>query len=335
MKHQYVERRTGRIVTERLFGDRIVNLLYSKAREDSNGLYRAFSSERMTSVLGFINFDRHLSRKASGAGRFFDACGMDADELFGNPEEFKTVRELFERKIRYWDCRPMPEGEKVVVSPADSRVIVGSFDHVSSLFIKEKFFSFDELIGIDKPEWLRAFADGDFAIFRLTPEKYHYNHCPVAGIVRDLYEISGRYHSCNPGAVVTAATPYSKNKRVVTVIDTDVSMGTQVGLVAFIEVVALMIGDIVQCYSEHGYDAPRTVARGMFLKKGVPKSLYRPGSSTDVLLFQKDRIRFAGDILENMLRKDAVSRFSLGFGKSLVETDVDVRSYIAAGKQQV
>jgi phosphatidylserine decarboxylase len=41
--------------------------------------------------------------------------------------------------------------------------------------------------------------------------------------------------------------PYSKNKRVVTIIDTDVEGGTGIGLVAMIEVVALMIGDIVQC----------------------------------------------------------------------------------------
>jgi phosphatidylserine decarboxylase len=154
----------------------------------------------------------------------------------------------------------------------------------------------------------------------------------VAGVVRDIYEINGGYHSCNPGAVVTTATPYSKNKRVVTVIDTDVPEGTGVGLVAMIEVVALMIGDIVQCYSEHRYDAPRPVTKGMFLDKGLPKSLYRPGSSTDVLLFQRDRFVFADDIVWNLSRNGALSRFSLGFGKPLVETEVSVRSFIGAEK---
>ena len=95
-------------------------------------------------------------------------------------------------------------------------------------------------------EWLRAFRKADFAILRLTPDKYHYNHTPVAGRVVKIYPISGEYHSCNPAAVVTVVTPYSKNKRVVTIIDTDVPGGTGVGLVAMIEIVALMIGDIVQ-----------------------------------------------------------------------------------------
>ncbi|HAR49552.1 MAG TPA: hypothetical protein DCR81_05520 [Smithella sp.] len=68
----------------------------------------------------------------------------------------------------------------------------------------------------------------------------------------------------------------------------------------------------------------------MFVKKGMPKSLFRPGSSTVVLIFQKDRVRFADDITANMSSPDAQSIFSLGFGKSLVETDVRVRSYIGS-----
>jgi hypothetical protein len=70
---------------------------------------------------------------------------------------------------------------------------------------------------------------------------------------------------------VSLATPYSKNKRVVTVIDTDVGGGTGVGWVAMIEVVALMVGDIVQCYSQSEYKNPRPVETGMFLQCGYPK----------------------------------------------------------------
>lgn len=227
----------------------------------------------------------------------------------------------------------MLEDETLVVSPADSRMVAGSFEDVSTLFLKEKFFSMEELIGGNKSGWLRAFSNGDFAIFRLTPEKYHYNHCPVSGVVVDFYEIDGRYHSCNPGAVVAIVTPYSKNKRVVTVIDTDVPGGTRVGLVAMVEVVALMIGEILQCYSTDRYDAPRPVAPGLFLGRGCPKSLFRPGSSTVLLLFEKNRIEFARDVVVNMLREDVQSRFSMGFGKSIVETEVDVRSFIAAARR--
>jgi phosphatidylserine decarboxylase len=68
---------------------------------------------------------------------------------------------------------------------------------------------------------------------------------------------------------------------------------------------------------------------GVRLERGQPKSLFRPGSSTDVLLFEPGRIRFCPDLLENQQRQGVSSRFSLGFGQPLVETDVQVRSTIA------
>ena len=113
-----------------------------------------------------------------------------------------------------------PESE-AVVSPADAKMVAGSFRHTSALFLKEKFFRFDELLGPDKGQWLEAFADGDFVVFRLTPDKYHYNHLPVSGKVVDIYEIDGQYGPCNPGAVIAQTAPCSKNRRVVTVMDTD------------------------------------------------------------------------------------------------------------------
>jgi phosphatidylserine decarboxylase len=200
------------------------------------------------------------------------------------------------------------------------------------VFIKGKFFEFEELVGPSRSRWLTAFRDADVAVFRLTRDKYHYNHVPVAGTVVDVYEVAGGYHSCNPGPVVVIGAPFSKNRRVVTIIDTDVPGGTNVGVVAMIEVVALMIGRIEQCYSAHRYEDPRPVTPGLFLRKGQPKSLFRPGSSTDVLLFQPGRVAFSPDLLRNTERVDVQSRLSRGFGHALVETDVRVRSTIGVAR---
>lgn len=323
--HQYIERETGQVRTEQLFGDRIIKHLYHDVRENAPLLFKLLTSGWSSSLLGIINFDL-----PSGVNRnFLKECGVDLNECLATPDRLNTPRKVFERQIRYWQCRPMPDEPDAVVSPADARVIVGSFQDNSALLLKEKFFKFEEMLSRDKQQWLQAFQEGDFAVFRLTPDKYHFNHLPVAGQLADIYEIHGGYHSCNPEAVITIATPYSKNKRVVTIIDTDVPGGTQVGLVAMVEVVALMIGEVVQCYSEEKYDAPQRLLPGMFLRKGVPKSLYRPGSSTDVLIFQKGRIEFAPDLIQNMRHPQASSRFSSGFGSPLVETDLRVRSLIA------
>ncbi len=115
------------------------------------------------------------------------------------------------------------------------------------------------------------FVNGDFAVFRLTPDKYHYNHMPVSGRVVDTYGIDGQYHSCNPTALIAMASLYAKNRRAVTIIDTDVPGGTQVGLVAMIEIVALMIGDLTEAYSEEGYNAPQHSGPGCLSKRAVRK----------------------------------------------------------------
>lgn len=325
LPHQYIKRDSGRIVTEQLLADRLIRLLYSRVRENSSRMFDMLTSSWMSQVLAAVHFDRPRVGRQS----LLTTCGIDLQECLDPPEELDTARKCFERKIRYWDCRPMPDDEGAVVSPADARVLPGSFSQTSLVYLKNKFFSYDELFGFAAKAWRQAFQDGDFLVFRLTPDKYHYNHLPVSGRVVDCYTLDGDYHSCNPSAVVSIVTPYSKNRRVVTIIDTDLPGGTGVGLVAMIEVVALMIGDIAQAYSSRGYDDPQPVAKGMFLAKGQPKSLYRPGSSTDILIFQPGRVRIAQDLLDNAKRSDVSSRFSEGFGRPLVETDLQVRSLIA------
>jgi phosphatidylserine decarboxylase len=327
--HQYVDRRSGRLCFERLYGDALVRWLYSEVRENAPALYRLMLSPRVSGLLGFINYDLPLGGAISGNQKFLRENGVNLEECIEPPEALNTMRKVFERRIRYWDCRPLPPERDAVVSPADARVLVGSFDETSALFLKGKFFDFEELLGRGKTDWLESFDGGDFAVFRLTPDKYHYNHTPVAGVVRDFYEVRGRRHACNPSAIVTEVTPYSKNTRTVTVIDTDVEGGAHVGLVAMIEVTALMIGEVLQCYSRERYDSPRPITVGMFVERGCPKSLYRPGSSADVLLFQRGRVTFDEDLIDNLRRHDAQSRFSQGFGRPLVETEVTARSRIA------
>lgn len=327
--HQYIDRATGRVETETLFADRLVNTLYAPEREQPRRLLALLTSARVSSILGWVAYDAVIGSCIARAGRFHRDLGIDLGECLDPPDALDTARKVFERKIRYREARPMPDAPDAVVSPADARMLVGSFSRASQLFIKEKFFLYEELIGIHKPSWIAAFREGDVAVLRLTPDKYHYNHSPVAGRVLDIYSIDGACRPCNPGALMALSASFSKNRRVVTIIDTDVPGGTGAGRVAMIEVAALMIGDIVQCYSETGYDDPREVVPGLFLKKGMPKSLYRPGASTDVLIFEKGRVAFSDDILGNLLRTDAVTRFSEGFGRPLVETEVRVRQEIA------
>ncbi len=334
MRHEYIVRETGEIACERLVGDRTVRALYSPRLENAAWVSRLASSRKVSELLGYLNYDNRLASRASGMKRFLKKSGIDFSELADDPATLNTARQMFERKIRYWECRPLPNTAPCVVCPADSRVAVGSMAATSKLLIKEKFFAFPELLGGPRIRWTREFMDGDYAVFRLTPEKYHYTHVPVAGIVADFYAVDGRYHSCNPNATAKLITPHSKNKRVVTIIDTNCAGGPNVGFVAMIEVVALMIGQIDQRYSDRQYDEPRAIEKGRVLRLGAPKALFRPGSSTVVLLFQRDRIRFAEDLIRNQRRREVCSRYSKAFGQALVETDVAVRSLLALPRRK-
>ncbi len=326
--HQYIDRETAAVRSEQLYGDRIVNYLYSVVREKAPFLFKALISSSISHLVGLWNYDVTFGPAFSGVPSFCRKLGIDLSECVDNPLTFDSPRHVFERKIRYWQRRPMEPDNWTIVSPADSKLLLGSLRTHPQLFLKEKFFDVYELLGHEKASWHRVFQDGDFAIFRLTPDEYHYNHVPVSGVVLDYYEVDGTYHSCNPGPIISVITPYSKNKRVVTVIDTDVPGGTQAGRIAMIEIVALMIGAIEQCYSERLYDEPQRMKKGLFVRKGQPKSLFRPGSSTDVLVFERGRMTFCQDLLANQRRRDAVSRYSLSFGSPAVETAVKVRATI-------
>jgi phosphatidylserine decarboxylase len=328
--HQYIDRETDMIVTESLVGDKTIAFLYNSLRESVPAMFRALTSAWMSGLLGFCHYDmpgRHSHQKQA-----FARLGIDWRECLAPLSYYSTMRRIFERQIRYWEVRPMDENHAVIVSPADARLLIGSFGETSSLFIKEKFFDLEELLGTGS-RWHTHFAGGDFAVCRLTPDKYHYNHLPVSGRVADIYEVDGRYHSCNPLASVAVASIHSKNRRVVTIIDTDVEGGSHVGLVAMVEIVALMIGDIQQTYSEWQYDLPAPVHAGLFVRKGCPKSLYRPGSSTDVLVFEPGKIYFSPDLVRNSRRNGVQSRFNGHSGIPVVETDSKVRSPIAIKKE--
>ena len=260
-KHQYIDRASGNVVREHLLGNSVISALYSPALEKAPLLTRLASSRYVSRMLGYLNYDNVLSSRATGMLKFLRDSGIQLSEFVGNLSEYDTARKIFERQIRYWNCRPMPADPRAIVCPADSRALLGSMKESSGLYLKQKFFSFPELLGDGSP-WQRSFEGGDYAVFRLTPEKYHYTHSPASGRMLDFYSVEGRYFPCNPNAAVQLISPVSKNRRVVTILETDCPNGSAVGRIAMIEVVALMIGQIEQRSSEDRYENPRSMQKG-------------------------------------------------------------------------
>jgi phosphatidylserine decarboxylase len=339
-QHQFVDRESGEVKNETLLYDRHIRWMYSSLRESAPWLFKWIaSSPAINDWLATINFDKPIRNAQGVINTLVVDAGVRMGELLEPLPATPTWRDFFGRKIRFWDYRPMSPDPRRITAPCDSRVLFGNMPKHHQLPIKEKFFSLQELLG-ERKSWVEKFERADWAIFRLTPEMYHYNHCPVAGVVVAFYEIGGAYHSCNPTACVETVTPYSKNRRFVTIFDTDVPGGTGIGKVAMIEVVALLIGRVRQCYSHSQYRFPTTMYEGLMCKRGAVKSAFEPGSSTVVLLFEANRVEFDSDLVHNQARKDVFSRFSAGFFAPMVETEVQVRSGIgtaldASGKKRL
>ncbi len=334
LSHQFIDRVSGAVEPERLLYDRHIRWLYSDVREYAPRVFRWLThSTHANDLLARINFDRPFRYRGGELASLAQRAGLDLEELAEPLPPAPTWRQVFCRKIRYWETRPLPLDPRAILSPADSRVITGPLHEGQPLPIKNKFFDLDELVG---PETgvQHKFRDGQWAIFRLTPENYHYNHVPVSGVVTAIYSLEGGYHSCNPTVAQSGFDSLSKNLRVVTLIDTEVPGGSRVGTMAMIEVTALLIGKVEQCYSQHAYDDPLEVYKGLFLHRGAVKSLFEPGSSTIVLLFEPNRISVDEDLLANQSRLDVVSRFTSVFGYPMNETQVRVRSQFAVACHQ-
>ena len=68
--HQYIERDSGAVRTEKLYGDRLIRLLYNGVRENAPLLFRLFTSPLASGLLGFINFDAPLAGGFAGKSRW-------------------------------------------------------------------------------------------------------------------------------------------------------------------------------------------------------------------------------------------------------------------------
>ena len=65
LPHQYIDRENNEVRTESLYGDKLVNLIYNHTREKMPFLFRSLTSARVSSLLGFINYDSLLAARIS------------------------------------------------------------------------------------------------------------------------------------------------------------------------------------------------------------------------------------------------------------------------------
>ena len=89
--HQYVERYTGQVCTEKLFADPLVRFLYAPIRENAPQLFRLLTGRYSSRLLALLNYDWALGRRLSSNSRFLESCGINLEECVA-PERLDTAR---------------------------------------------------------------------------------------------------------------------------------------------------------------------------------------------------------------------------------------------------
>ena len=82
------------------------------------------------------------------------------------------------------------------------------------------------------------FEDGNFETIYLAPSNYHRIHMPMAGTLRKIIYIPGKYYSVNPDYVERIEGLFAKNERAVAIFD------TAAGPMALVFVGATIVGSI-------------------------------------------------------------------------------------------
>jgi phosphatidylserine decarboxylase len=280
---RFYNRYTRKVETEKVFGEGWLRFAYGNPA----GRLFVWAAARRALFSQFYGAKMNNPVSALRILPFIAKYEMDSDEFAKSPFDYKTFNEFFFRALKP-GVRPIAAGENVAVFPADGRHL--AFPDVTTapgFYVKGATFTLAELLGeAELPEDQRtlanAFARGSMLISRLCPVDYHRFHFAVSGLPAESRRIDGWLYSVSPIALRRNLRYLVANKREVTLIESP-----QFGKVAMIEVGATNVGSIRQ-----------TFIPGREVAKGDEKGMFAFGGSCVITLFQRGRITFDADIVE-------------------------------------
>lgn len=223
-------------------------------------------SPLVSKIYGMINSRRSSIKKIPS---FIKKQGIDMDDY--EDRDYISFNDFFIRKIRP-NKRPIDMTKEVLISPADSKLLVYRLDERTRMKVKGRDYTADEILGLDAD----IFRNGYALVFRLSMDNYHRYCFPDSGSVVSKKKIKGRLHTVS--SISKDYKIYRENYREVNLLKTD-----HFGMMAFVEVGALLVGKIVN----HELDT---------FSKGQEKGFFEPGGST-IIMFVGNNIQIDEDIL--------------------------------------
>lgn len=296
MKLEIIDRTTKKIETEKVLGKNAIAFLYNDNFFSKICLFLLAKLSFFSFLYGFLQKTK-LSRKKIVP--FIEKFHIDKSEFEKNVEDFESFNDFFIRKLKK-EKRPFDLDEKIAILPADARYLV--FENVSNMeafFIKNEKFDLKSFL--KDASLAEKYKEGSMVIARLSPSDYHRFHFCISGLALKPKLINGLLYSVNPIALKSNIKIFYENKRMLTMLKSH-----NFGDVLYIEIGATNVGSIIQTFN---FDA--------FQKKGEEKGYFALGASSVVLLFEKDKIKFSDDLIQNSRRNlETKARFGEVLGVS-------------------
>ncbi|MDO8632772.1 MAG: archaetidylserine decarboxylase, partial [Phycisphaerales bacterium] len=272
---RYFDRYSNALQTEQIYGEKWLRFAY----ENPAGRFFVWLLARRAVFSQWYGRKMNQRKSAQRVLPFIARYNLDVDEFAKSPFDYKTFNEFFFRALKP-EARPIAQGDRVAVFPADGRHFAFQDVEVAAgFYVKGVKFSLAELLG-DGPLAAKL-AGGAMLISRLCPVDYHRFHFPVSGTPGESRLINGWLYSVSPVALRRRVRYLVENKREVTLIENPIF-----GEVAMVEVGATNVGSIQQSF-----------VPGRPVQKGDEKGLFAFGGSCVITIFQHGRLQFDADLL--------------------------------------
>lgn len=273
------DRRAGREVRERIYGERGLRWVYETRL--GRLASRLLSGPGLSTLMGAYYDSR---RSARGIAPFVRAFDVPMHEFVEEPWE--SFNQFFARRFRR-GARPFESEPDRLPAFAEgrylawTRVVPEQEVPVKGARVRARAV----LTRPDDPDssrWAARFEGGPLLLARLCPVDYHRYHYPADGITRAAWRIAGPLHSVHPIALRARGDILSTNERRVAILETE-----RFGWLACVEVGAMGVGRIVQTHNE-----------GTRFARGDEKGLFRFGASSVLLFGEPGRWAPDDDLVE-------------------------------------
>lgn len=264
MKKVY-NRNNKNLEYEEQYGEKYLNFLYNTLL--GRILLRGISSPIFSKISGLYNRTLFSKNKIK---KFIQKYDIDLSQL--EQQKYKSFNQFFIRKKKELIYE---KNNKILISPAESKLLVYKITDDLTIKIKQSIYTLEELVG--KNVDLNQYKDGNCFVFRISMDNYH-RYCHIDdGKLKKVTNIKGKLHTVS--SISEKYKTYSQNTRICNYIETK-----NFGNIFYIEIGALLVGKIKNNKKET-------------FVKGEEKGYFELGGSTIVIL-TKNNITIDEDIIK-------------------------------------